>query len=356
MKNLIPTLLILLICLNSCTNKTGEKNMENNDSLTIRETDDTVTLKTIGFIERLDEKLDLLIPANAEIEILAEGFTWSEGPVWVESGNFLLFSDVPENKIYKWKTGEGTSVFLEPSGYTGTGNYSSEPGSNGLAIGNDGKLLLCQHGDRRIAKMSGDINAPSSAFITMADNYMGKRLNSPNDMAIYKDGSLYFTDPPYGLPDRENDNSRELDFYGVFRAALDGGETTLLTDKLTRPNGIAFSPDYKICYVNVSDPENAVIMAYNIDEQGGTFKNGRVFYDATPLIPGRKGLPDGLRVHPSGYIFSTGPGGVLILSPEGKLLGTINTTQATANCEFNSDFSYLFMTADFYLLRIPLVN
>ena len=155
------------------------------------------------------------------------------------------------------------------------------------------------------------------------------------------------------MPDKENDSSRELDYFGVFKVDPEG-EVTLLTDELTRPNGIAFSPDYSICYVNVSDNMNAVTMAYDINENDGTFENGRIFFNATSLIPGRPGLPDGMKVHSDGYIFATGPGGVLILSPEGKHLGTINTTQATANCVFNSDYSYLYITADYYLLRVKL--
>jgi gluconolactonase len=366
MRNIVMACTALFIVL-SCEGKSSYPDQENDDKnlsdssgvfeyVDIKTADTTNTegfvFKTIGKIEKYDDELDELIASDAEIEILAEGFTWAEGPVWVEEGEYVLFSDVPENKVYKWKEGEEADVYLEPSGYTGEGYYSYEPGSNGLTI-RDGKLVLCQHGDRRIAEMNNSMSDPSSDFTTIADNYDGNKFNSPNDLAVYNDGSIYFTDPPYGLPDGENDPGRELDYFGVFKVE-DSGEVTLLTDELTRPNGIAFNPDYSICYLNVSDPTNAVTMAYDVNETDGTFENGRIFFNATSLIPGRLGLPDGMKVHPDGYVFATGPGGVLVISPEGKHLGTINTTQATANCVFNSDYSYLYMTADYYLLRVKI--
>lgn len=370
MKTIYINLFAGLLCFAACEGNNGmdENNStdsENNFSVITSKPDSSKTnatkstaiytynsLQTIGKIEKYDDELDTLLASDAAIEILAEGFTWAEGPVWVEDGGYILFSDVPENKVYKWKEGEEVSVYLEPSGYTGEGYYSYEPGSNGLTI-RDGKLVLCQHGDRRIAEMVNDMSDPASEFTSVADNYEGKKFNSPNDLTVYHDGSIYFTDPPYGLPDGENDSSRELDYFGVFKVNPEG-EVTLLTDELTRPNGIAFSPDYSICYVNVSDNMNAVTMVYDINETDGTFENGRIFFNATSLIPGRPGLPDGMKVHPDGYVFASGPGGILVLSPEGKHLGTINTTQATANCTFNSDYSYLYMTADYYLLRVKM--
>lgn len=344
---------LALLLLNSLflTNCSGEKNSGDMD---LSDNNPPIVYENIGKIEKLDNALESLIPIDAKIEIIAEGFTWAEGPVWVEEGQYLIFSDVPENKVYKWKEGDEITVYLEPSGYTGTGYYSYEPGSNGLAL-RENKLLLCQHGERRIGMMTSELSNPSAEFSIVADNYKGKKFNSPNDLAVHKDGSIYFTDPPYGLPGREKDTThRELDFFGVFRVN-NAGEVTLLNNELTRPNGIAFNPDYTICYVNVSDPEHAVTMAYDVNKDNGGLENGRVFFNATPLLPGRKGLPDGLKVHPSGVVFSTGPGGVLVLSPEGKNIGTINTGQATANCAFNSDYSYLFITADYYLLRVKLI-
>ncbi len=344
---LIPIAGLLVLACGPGT-KPGAETPQNDTITNIQ----TMNYPTIGKIIQYDEALQEVIDTSAGIEVLAEGFTWSEGPVWVEEGQFLLFSDVPENKVYKWKEGMDTMVYLNPSGYTGEGSYSSEPGSNGLAIDTDGSLLLCQHGDRRVARMASGVDNPTSQFISLAESYNGKKFNSPNDLAVYKDGSVYFTDPPYGLPGRENSEIAELDFMGVYRAKSDG-TVQLLTDALTRPNGIAFNPEYNLCFVNVSDPDNAVTMVYEVAEDG-SFSAGSVFFNAGPLLSTGPGLPDGLRVHPSGTIFSTGPGGVLILSPEGKHLGTINTTQATANCAFNSDYSYLYMTADMYLLRVKL--
>ncbi len=349
-------LLIALLLFSACSGNRNRIKNKTNTSTEASLLGDSIAYDTIGNIERLAEELLRFVPANAKIEILAEGFTWSEGPVWVEQGSYLIFSDVPENKVYKWKEGEGLSVYLEPSGYTDTGIYSSEQGSNGLAIDHSGQLLLCQHGDRRVARMMNATSNPTSEFITLADKYEEARFNSPNDLAVHKDGSIYFTDPPYGLPGRDKDTvARELDYCGVFRVDPKGN-VTLLTDDLTRPNGIALSPDYKICYVNISDRNNAYIMAYDINEVDGSFENKRIFFDARPLASERKGSLDGLKVHPSGYVFTTGPGGVLILSPEGKHLGTILTTQGTANCAFDSDYSYLYMTADYYLMRIRLVK
>ena len=354
--------LAFVMACNTDPKATGPDNTDNQDTLAYQTTGtdtiagDTkpVSYATIGEIVKLDEELNNYLAADTEIEILAEGFTWSEGPVWVDNGGFVLFSDVPENKIYKWKEGEGISVYLEPSGYSGTGNYSSEPGSNGLMLDAEGKLLLCQHGNRQVARMASSTDYPNPDFQTIADNYEGKRLNSPNDLAIHSDGDIYFTDPPYGLPGRENSTEAELDFYGVFRVDPEG-DISLLTDQLTRPNGIAFSPDYSLCYVNVSDGLNPVTMAYPV-EANGSFGEGHVFFDAKPLANSGQGLPDGLCVHPSGTLFSTGPGGILIINPAGKHLGTIRTTQATANCTFDSDYAHLYITADRYLLRVGLIN
>lgn len=343
MKNFL--ILLLVPAVFACSNKeTGNYGIRSGKAGTYQST---------GKIEKLDEELEQVIETDAKIEILAEGFKWAEGPVWVTEGDYLLFSDIPDNKIYKWKETEGVSDYLSPSGYTGKDRYSEEPGSNGLMVNRDGQLVLCQHGDRRIAKMEADLDEPEPVFAALVDQYQGKKLNSPNDLAEFMDGSVYFTDPPYGLPGKQNSTIRELDIFGVYRLSPDG-IITLLTDNLTRPNGIAFNPDFKTCYVNVSDKANAVTMAYDIMEDG-SFANERILFDAASLIPGRKGLPDGLRTHPgNGYIFSTGPGGVLVLTPEGKHLGTIHTGQATSNCAFGNDLSYLYMTADSFLLRVKL--
>jgi gluconolactonase len=308
--------------------------------------------QTIGSIERYDDEFDQVIPKNAVIQILSKGFDWSEGPLWISEGNYLLFSDIPPNRIYKWSDKDSISLFLEPSGYTGYTSREGEPGSNGLLLDQMGALVLCQHGDRRVAKMDAPLASPKPVFTTLADNYEGKRLNSPNDACYHSNGDLYFTDPPYGLERNVNDPARELDFQGVYKLSTDGSLLALISD-LTRPNGIAFSPDEKILYVANSDPDHAVWMAYEVMPDG-KLGEGKIFFNATDMVGKEKGLPDGLKVNSKGYIFATGPGGVLVFNPEGKHLGTIKTTQATANCAFNETQDELFITADMYLLRIDL--
>lgn len=310
------------------------------------------TPKTIGSIERLDDQINSLVPQDAKVEILAEGFTWAEGPVWVPSLNAVLYTDVPENTIYKYKEGEGNSVYLKPSGYTGIAPTSRESGANGLILDAEGNLLMCQHGDRRVAKMAAPLHNPESSFITLADQYEGKKFSSPNDLIMSSNGDIYFTDPPYGLTGQDADSLKEMSFNGVYK--LDSaGNISVISENLTRPNGLALSKDEKTLYVANSDPEKALWMAYDVTDSG--VENERVFLDVTEMIGDeRKGLPDGMKVHSSGNIFATGPGGVLVISPEGKHLGTIMTELATANCAFNLDESILFMTTDDYLTQIKL--
>jgi gluconolactonase len=200
--------------------------------------------------------------------------------------------------------------------------------------------------------MDAPLTAPEASFTTIADRYDGMRFSSPNDAVFDSRGTLYFTDPPYGLPEGPGDPTQETPFHGVYRLGVDG-EVTLLTDELSRPNGIALSPDEKTLYVANSDPERAIWMAYDL-LPSGRIANGRVFFDATDLVGESPGLPDGLKVDAAGNLFATGPGGVLVFSPDGRHLGTIRTTQATANCAFDEDGATLYMTADGYLLRIRL--
>ena len=302
---------------------------------------------TTGQIVRLDPALDELIDPAAPIEVLFDGFRWAEGPAWVKNGGYLLFSDAPQNMIFRWKDSVGITVFLKPSGFTGRGSYSNEPGSNGLTISRDGQLIACEHGDRRVSIMPLE----GGGKRTLCDSYQGHRLNSPNDVVQKSNGDVYFTDPPYGLPNQEYDSTR-APVFGVYRVSADG-TTTLLTGDLTRPNGLAFSPDEKTLYVAQSDPDSAVILAYPV-QPDGTIGAGRVFFDAKPLSKtGLQGLPDGLRVDTRGNVFSTGPGGILILSPKGKLLGRIETNQPTANCCWGgSDGSVLYITANNLLCRV----
>jgi gluconolactonase len=317
------------------------------------------TYPSFGKIERMDPRLDQIIPKDAVLEKLAEGFDWSEGPVWDRKRGYLLFSDIPPNKVMKWKEGEGVTLFLQPAGYTGTQPTDSpEPGSNGLLTDSQGRLVLCQHGDRRIARLDRlvkrtDKNGPAyeSRFTTLADRYEGKRFNSPNDGAFKSNGDLYFTDPPYGLKDHDANPTKELPFNGVYRLAKDG-KLTLLTKELTFPNGIAFSPDEKTLYVAQSDPKRAIWMAYDV-KPDGTLGSGRVFADATAAVEaGKKGLPDGMKVDRKGNLFAAGPGGVFIFAPDGAQLGLIATGEATGNCAWGDDGSSLFINADMYLGRV----
>jgi gluconolactonase len=299
-----------------------------------------------GALEVSDPKFLTLIDSTTPIEKLASGFDWSEGPIWIKKGAYLLFSDVPSNTVYRWKQGEGVSVHVKPSGYTGKLPRGGEPGSNGLTVDSEGRLTLCEHGDRRVGRIEHD-----GKHITLANRYQGKRFNSPNDLVYKSNGDLYFTDPPYGLVKNVDDPAKELPFQGVYRLKP-GGELTLLTDQLTRPNGLAFSPDEKTLYVAVSDPARAVWMAYDV-RPNGSLVNGRVFFDATSMVgPAKKGLPDGMKVDVAGNLFATGPGGVLVFSPDGKHLGTINTGEATANCAWGDDGSSLYITADMFLCRV----
>src|SRR5688500_10415829 len=303
-------------------------------------------------IERLDPALDRLVAPDATIEVLAGGYDWSEGPVWVKSGGYLLFSDIPPNAIHRWKEGEGARLYLRPSGYTGTEPRGGEVGSNGLTVDRDGRLVLAQHGDRRIARMDAPLTDPQPKFSTLADRHNGARFNSPNDLVFHSNGDLYFTDPAYGMEKQWDDPKREMDYAGVFRRARDG-TVSLMTREMTRPNGLAFSPDERRLYVAQSDQNAAIWRVFDV-RPDGTLANSRVLFDATAMTKGRKGLPDGLKIDTQGNLFATGPGGVLVITPEGKHLGTINTGQATSNCAFGDDGRTLYMTADDYLMRVKL--
>ena len=305
-------------------------------------------LPNLGSIERLDPRFDALVPKDAVIEVLASGFEWAEGPVWVKKDGAVLFSDIPRNRVNRWKQGEGLSVYLEPAGFTGPSAYGNERGSNGLTLDRQGNLISCEHGDRRVSRLT-----PGGGKRTVADNYQGKRFNSPNDCAVHSSGAIYFTDPPYGLPKGFDDERRELDFCGVYRVTPDG-TVTLLCDSMTRPNGICFSPDEKRLYVAQSDPEAPIWKVFNV-QADGTLDTGKTFFDGKKLFQSRKkGLPDGLKVDSKGNIFATGPGGVLVIAADGTHLGTILTGQATANCGFGDDGKTLYMTADSHLCRIIL--
>ncbi|MDQ8204776.1 SMP-30/gluconolactonase/LRE family protein [Pelagicoccus sp. SDUM812003] len=301
--------------------------------------------QTIGEVIRLDPRLDQLLAEDARLEIITSGFDWSEGPVWDASQDRLLFSDIPRNAVYAWNETEDLSVFLQPSGFTGEQFDGREPGSNGLAIDSEGHLLLCQHGDRRVARLAAD----QSSFVTLADAYRGDRLNSPNDLCSDSHGNLFFTDPPYGLP---YNTAQELPFQGVYRLTP-SGQLTLLTKELYRPNGIALSPDEKTLYVASSHHEQPFIMEYPLLDDD-SLGSGRIFFDSSPLRQnGMRGSNDGLKTDVHGNVWATTAGGLAVLSPKGELLGHLLTTRLTANCAFGGeDGKTLFLTADDLILRI----
>jgi len=299
-------------------------------------------------VVRLDPRFDQIVPKDAVLEKVAEGFAWAEGPVWNRAGAFLLFSDVPNNAILKWKAGEGASVFLKPSGYTGKEQFTGrEPGSNGLTYDAEGRLVLNQHGDRRVLRIENN-----GSWTTLADRYEGKRLNSPNDLVFKSNGDLYFTDPPFGLPRTFDDPGKELPFQGVYRLSRDG-KLTLLTTEVKAPNGIAFSPDEKKLYV--ADSAQALWFAFDVKDDG-TISPGKTLFDGTKQSKGRPGVADSLKVDVDGNIFAAAPGGLFVIGPDGTLLGRFDLGTATGNCAWGEDGSTLFITSNSILYRIRLTT
>ena len=305
--------------------------------------------KFIGSVERLSPEIDNLIEKSAKIEILADGFEWSEGPVWSSQLNSVLFSDVPENVIYSWNEDKGLETFTRPIGYSGKVPNLKKAGTNGLTIDADGNLIICMHGDRKITRLEKlNINRK----VTLVNSFDGNLLNSPNDLVYDSKGNLYFTDPPYGLLEGDNDKLKEIEFNGVYKVSPNG-DIEVLVKNLTRPNGISISNDEKILYVANSDKNNPVIMQYDLSEEGA--KNPSIFFDGRELTKKDIGLFDGLKVHPTGNVFATGPGGVLVIKENGDHIGTIRTEVRTANCAFDENFQYLYMTSDMFLTRIKLL-
>jgi gluconolactonase len=312
------------------------------------------SMKTIGQIERLDPALDAIADVNAKPEIIADGFDWSEGPLWIADQQMLLFSDIPPNIIYKWTEKGGKEIFLKPSGYTGATPRGGEVGSNGLLLNAQGKLVMCQHGDRRMAWMDAPLTAPEPKYVTIADKYQGKKLNSPNDAIFRSNGDLFFTDPPYGLEHRMDDPLKEIPFQGVYKVTPQG-EVTLLIDSLTRPNGLAFLPGEKTLIVANSDNEGNKAIWYLFDiGAGDTLTSAGILYDATPESKKEPGSPDGLKVDKQGNIFATGPGGVWIWNKDRKLVGKIKLPDACSNIALADDDKTLYITNDGNVLRIRL--
>lgn len=312
-------------------------------------------------IERLDHGLDAIVPENATLEKLTNGFKWTEGPVWTRAG-YVLFAEIPSNRIMKWVPGGKTTVFMQGMGYSGTAPFGGpEPGTNGMTLDSRGRLTVAGHARRDVFRLES--LAKGAKLTVLAERYEGKRLSSPNDLVYRADGSLYFTDPPYGLPTQsDNDPLKELSFNGVYRipnalshpagAPPDDSKLQLLIKDLTRPNGIAFSPDQKILYIAVSDPKHKVWMRYDVNPDGSV-SNGRVFFDATSSKG--EGGPDGIKVDQAGNLYGSGPGGLWIFSPQGRHLGTVAIAERMANLNWgDADGKTLYITASSTLYRIRL--
>jgi gluconolactonase len=295
---------------------------------------------TKGLIKQIESEFEDLVQSRAKIEVLATGFSWSEGPVWIMDGGYLLFSDVPSNRIYRWTANKGATLFLHPSGGTIKFGFR-EPGANGLKPAGAGSILLADQGNRAIARL--DLKTKGKRFL--ASRFKGKKFNSPNDLAVGPDGSIWFTDPPYGLEGIDASSLKEQPKNGVYRL-MPNSQIDLVESELRFPNGVAFSHDGGTLYVSNSDPARAVILAYHVGADG-TLSRRRVFSDMTALAgKGMPGLPDGMTVDERGNLWATGPGGVHIFSPSGLQLGLISTGAAISNCTFGgSDGRTLFMTS-----------
>ena len=337
MKKYILSFFLLSIL--SCVNNTNQENY---------------TRLTRGNVQIFDESAKIFVNEDSRIELLADSLYLSEGPLWIDKLNSLLFTQVASNKVFNWNENDGLSVYLDPSGYTGI--VPAEPdglvGSNGMVLNSNGDLILAQHGDRRVAKLI-DWDNETPEFETLAGRYNDKLFNSPNDLVYADNGDLYFTDPPYGfgLEKLLTSELKEQPVNGVYKLTK-SGEVVLLVEDILLPNGIAISNDNKTLYVNSSDVEYPIITKFDITENG--LENREIFFDGTELIKSSEGWFDGLKVHSSGNIFSTGPGGVLILTPEGKHLATIGTTSNALNCAFGNNEEYLYITAFDYLARVKL--
>ena len=337
MKNIIISILTILLI--SCNSNISEDKSE---------------YESRGDIKIFDEKANQFVTSEFKIELLADSLYLAEGPLWVEKLNSLLFTQAASNKIFSWNENDGLSIYMDSSGYTGI--VPAEPdgilGSNGMTLDSNGNLILTQHGDRRISKLI-NWGTRNSSFETIIDNYDGKLFNSPNDLVYSTNGDLYFTDPPYGfgLEKLLTSSLKEQPVNGVYKLAKNG-DLSLLIDDITLPNGIAISPDNKTLYVNNSDVDNPFITKFDITESG--LENREIFFDGTELTKTNEGWFDGIKVHSSGTVFSTGPGGVFIIDSDGNHLATIGTTSIALNCAFGKDEKSLYITAFDYLARVAI--
>lgn len=311
----------------------------------------------IGSILRLDPALDAVVDADSPIEVIGSGYTWAEGPVWVkagpagDSGGFLLFSDPPNNIVHRWKPGGVPERFLHPSGHAlPVPAGIREPGVNGMAPDGRGQLVLADSGNRLVARLDPATGTRS----TLVERFEGKRFNSPNDVAVAADGAIWFTDPPYGLADAEQSPLRELDFNGVYRLGADG-RLTLVDRSRHRPNGIALSPDGRSLYLALSDEARPQILVYRLGADGLPVAAAALFHDAGPQArQGLAGLPDGMKVDREGRVYATAPGGVHVLTPEGRLIGILSTGGPVSNCAFGEDGRTLFLTSQRIVARVRL--
>lgn len=340
-KSAFFTAFLCLIYLYSCQNNTSKSATEDN------ETDPQ--LSSFVEVEFLNEEAKDLIDEDVESTLLADGLIWSEGPLWIDEKEMLLFSDIPENIIYKWTEKDGLTEYLKPAGLTSDGPKGREPGSNGLILNHEGKLVICQHGDHAVSIMEAAIESPEVKFNVLAKEYQGKRLNSPNDLIVDSRGQYYFTDPDYGLA-REED--KELSFNGVFKID-NSGKLELLIDTISHPNGIALSPDEQFLYITNSNHNSPVLYKYRLNPQGD-IEEGGVFFDFKPLLDKGPGGPDGFKIDSHGNIYTSGPGGVWVINSEGKLLARIITEDRVSNCALSEDEKTLYITNTDKVLRVKL--
>ena len=345
MKYFGATLLALALC-GACSPK--EEDVPNDSSAPKEETKidkNASSFETIGSVEAVS---NTLISKDAKIEKLGGDHMWSEGPVWIKKGGYLLYTDVPGNVIYKFKEGQGITTWMSPSGHPDPKpSYTSSQGANGLSPLDDDHIIVPDHGNRTLYKL----NLKSKAKTVLVDRFEGKKFNSPNDAVLSKAGTIYFTDPPYGLVKQDDSEAKELAYNGVYALYPDGA-VALLDDKLTRPNGIILSPDEQTLYVANSDPDDAKWMAYSLDENGMPDDRREILNVTADVKAGAPGLPDGMAIDSQGNLYATGPGGVLILSSEGERLGLIRTGTAIANCAFGDDGHTLYMTSHTFLARV----
>jgi len=330
----------------SCSDSRTDEDVSSADSVVRRIPNTKIVI--------LNEAGNALIDSTATIDSLGGGFSWTEGPLYIADGDYLLFSDIPANKVMKWKEGEGITTYLSPAGYTPTDGKGpkNEPGSNGLLLDKDGRLVLCQHGDRRIARMKAPLNDPKPDYETVADKYKGKRFNSPNDAVYHPNGNLYLTDPPYGLEKGNDDPAKELDIHGVYRVTPEG-KVDLVTSEHDWPNGIAITNDGKHLIVGHSDGKKPAWYKYELNEQGLS-SNKTTFYAISDEEKDQPGGPDGMKISKKGYLFASGPGGIWIFDAAGTPLVRIYTGQATSNCALSDDEKTLFMTCDDFLYSVKL--